>query len=135
MPWILSCTCNFTQCECLTKLRPDIVYLPSVAYEQNGPLIPTLDLTIHIIEFTFTHNKFFDQGIQTKENKFNPLKHAIRAQGWNIRPFIVIIVGVWGAIHTRSIEFLENLCIPTSLRKNNEKHPPNNHQISHIPST
>jgi hypothetical protein len=81
MPWILSCTCNTTQCECLAKLRPDIIYIQGVAYEQNGPLTCTLDLTIQIIEFTFTHDRFLDQAIQTKENKYNPLVDAIRAQG------------------------------------------------------
>ena len=53
----------------------------------------------------------------TKEDKYNPLVGVIRAQGWNIRPLIVIITGVRGAIHTRSIELLENLYIPTSLIK------------------
>ena len=93
LPWILSCTCNTTQCECLTKLRPNIVYIQGVAYEQNGPLIPTLDLTIQIIEFTFVHDKFLDQAIQAKEDKYNPLVNAIRAHGWNIRPLIVITAG------------------------------------------
>ena len=74
-PWLLSCTCNTAQCECLAKLRPEIVYIQDATYEQNGPLI--LDLTIRIIKFTFTHN---DQAVQTKEDKYNPLINAIRAQ-------------------------------------------------------
>ena len=84
MPWILSCTRNTTRCECLAKLRPDLVYIHGAAFEQNGPLIPTPDLTIQIIEFTFTHERFLDQSIQTKEIKYNQLGDAIRAQGWNI---------------------------------------------------
>ena len=84
--WIFSCTCNTTQYEYLEKLIPDIVCLQGATYEQNGPIIPTLDLTIHIIEFTFMHNRFFDHGIQTKEDKFNPLMDAIRAQGWILNP-------------------------------------------------
>ena len=48
LPCILSCTCNTTQSECLAKLRLDIVYIQSVAYERS--LVPTLDLTIQIIE-------------------------------------------------------------------------------------
>ena len=35
-PWILSCICNSTRCECLAKLRPNIIYIQGVAYEQNG---------------------------------------------------------------------------------------------------
>jgi hypothetical protein len=63
------------------------------------------------------HDRFLDQAIQTKEDKYNPLVSAIRAQGWNIRPLIVITVEVRGAIHTKSRELLENLHIPTSLKK------------------
>ena len=73
--------------------------------------------------------------IQTKEDKYNPLVDAIRAQGWNVRPLIVIIAGVRGAIHT-SIKLLENLHIPLiTNKKNNENHSPNSHQISHISNT
>jgi hypothetical protein len=50
------------------------------AYEQNGPVIHALVMTIQIIEFTFTHDRFFDQAIQTKEEIYNPLINAIRAQ-------------------------------------------------------
>jgi hypothetical protein len=63
------------------------------------------------------HDRFLEQAIQTKEDKYNSLVNAIRAHGWNIRPLIVITVGVRGAIHTRSVELLENLHIPTSLIK------------------
>ena len=61
------------------------------------------------------HDGFLDQAIQTKEDKYNPLVDAIRAQGSNIRPLILITTKVRGAIHTSSIELLENLHIPTSL--------------------
>ena len=117
LPWILSYTCNTTQCECLAKLRPYTVYIQGVAYEKNGPLIPTLDLTIQMIEFIFTHYRFLVQAIQTQEDKYKPLVDAIRAQGKNISALIVITAGGTGAIHTRRIEFLENLHIPTSLIK------------------
>ena len=137
MLWTLSYTCNTTWCECLAKLRLDIIYIQGVAYEQNGSLISTPNLTVQIIEFTFTHDRFFDQAIQTKEDKYNMLVDTIRAQGCNIRPLIVITAWVRGAIHTRSIELLENLHILTSPigKKHNETHPPNSHQISHISST
>ena len=72
-PWILRCTCNNTRCECLAKLRPDIIYIHGATYKQNNPLIPTPDLTIQIIEFTFTRDGFIKQAIQTKETKYNLL--------------------------------------------------------------
>ena len=62
-PWILSYTCITTRSECLAKLRPDIVYIQGAAYEQNGSLIPTLDLTNQIVEFTFMHDRFLDQAV------------------------------------------------------------------------
>ena len=71
--WILRCTCSTTQCECLAKLRLDIIYIQGVAYEQKGPLKLTPDLTIQIIEFTFTHDRFLDHAIQTKKDKYNSL--------------------------------------------------------------
>jgi hypothetical protein len=61
------------------------------------------------------HDRFLDQGIQTKEDKYNRLVDAIRTHGWNIKPLIVITAGVRGVIHTRSIELLENLQISASL--------------------
>jgi hypothetical protein len=36
---------------------------------------------VQIIEFTFTHDRFLDQAIQTKEDKYTPLINSIRAQG------------------------------------------------------
>ena len=81
LSWILRCTCNNTQCECLAKLQPDVVYIHGATYKQNDPLIPTPNLTIQSIEFTFTHDKFIEQSIQTKETNYNPLIDAIKAQG------------------------------------------------------
>ena len=72
-------------------------------------------LTIQIIEFTFTHDRFLDQAIQIKEDKYNPLVGAIRAHGWNSRLRTVITVGLRGALHKRSIEHLKNLHIQTSF--------------------
>lgn len=110
-PWILNCSCNTTQCKCLAKLRPDIVYINGATYEQTGPIWPTPDHTIQIIESIYTHEKFIDQDIQTKEDKHKSLIHAIRAQEWKIRPLITI-TWVRGAIHTRSSKLLELLQIP-----------------------
>jgi hypothetical protein len=72
-PWILSCTCNTTQCDCLANLRPDIVYIQGVAYEQNGPLIPTPDPTIQTIEFTFTHDRFLEPSHTNKRRQIQPI--------------------------------------------------------------
>ena len=33
-----------------------IIHIQGATYKQQGPLIPTQDLTIQFIEFTFTHD-------------------------------------------------------------------------------
>lgn len=52
---------------------------------------------------------YIDQAIQTiiKEDKYNPLIEAISAQGWTIKPLIVILVGAKGTLHASSIHLLE----------------------------
>lgn len=90
------------------KLQPNIVYIRGATYEQQSPLIFTPNLTIQIIEFTFTYGRFLDQGVQTKEDKYNPsimsLEHKIK-----------------GVIYNRSIELLKNLNNPKSLIKKTMK--------------
>jgi hypothetical protein len=100
-----SIACSTTRCECLAKLQPHIVFIHGATYEQNDPLIPTLDLTMQIIEFTFIHHRCIGHAMQTKETKYNPLK----AQSQKTRPLTTITPGVRGAPHTRSIEFLKKL--------------------------
>ena len=39
--------------------------------------------------------------IQTKEDKYSPLVNAIRVQGWNITPLIVITIGIQGEPSTQ----------------------------------
>lgn len=72
---------NFPQ-----KIRVDIVYLQGHAYEHNGTLISTFDLTIQIIEYASTCDRILDRPMQIIEDKYNPLINAIRARGWEIKP-------------------------------------------------
>ena len=120
-PWISCCIFNTTQRECLAILRLRIAYIQGTTDKQNGLLIPTLDLIIQIINSPSQHDGFLDQAIQMKEDKYNPLIEARRAQGWKVKPLIVIITRVRGAIHTRSRELLENLHIPIPLIKETMK--------------
>ena len=54
-----------------------------------------------IIEFTFTHDRFIEQAIQTKEKeKYNMLTYVIKVQGWNMRSLITITAGVKSARNT-----------------------------------
>ena len=55
---------------------------------QIGPLIPTLDLFIQILEFMFIHDKYIDQTIKKKTNNYNSLIEAIQAQDWKHKSLI-----------------------------------------------
>lgn len=56
---------------------------------------------------------YIDQAIQTiiKEDTYNPLIEAISAQGWTIKPLMVILVGAQGTLHASSKHLLEVLQI------------------------
>lgn len=92
MPWRLPCSCLTTKC------------------------IPTPRLTIHIIKFTFTHDRYTTPAIETKIDKYNPLIEAIKTQGW-----LVITARVHGSIDTRRIELLGTLNIPPTPSRNQQK--------------
>jgi hypothetical protein len=74
-------------------------------YKRPSPLLqttrPNSSISYHTIfniEFTFTHDQYLEHAIQTKIDKYNPLIEAIKAQGWQVAPYIVITVGERGAI-------------------------------------
>jgi hypothetical protein len=112
--WILSCTCT-TRCECLIKLRPDVVYIPCDAYEQNGPLQwfgpnhPNHWIYLYAWQIPWPSHTNKRRQIQpiSKHNRSTRLEH--------IRLLIIIAAWVRAAIHTKNIDLLENLHIPTPL--------------------
>ena len=89
--WLLPCTC-------LARLCQDIMHIHGATQEQDGPFLHALNLAIQIIEYTFTHDKFIDQAIRTKQNKYNPLISAIEEQGWIVNPLIIITVGKYSLL-------------------------------------
>lgn len=94
--------------------------------------MPTLDLSIQIVEFTFTHDRYTTQAIQAKTDK-NPLIDKIRAQGWIVNPLKVITTSVRGAIHTNYLEELHSRHIPmTYIKKINEKYTHASHLVHHL---
>lgn len=101
------------ECQCLAKLLSKY-YIKGATFEHLGLLFPTPNLSIQIIIFTFTHDKYIHQTLEIKQNKYNPLINAIQTQGWKVNPLKVITLGVRGAIHTNIVEELKNLQIPMS---------------------
>ena len=65
-----------------------------------------------LIEFTYCHDRFLDQALSHKHNKYDPLINTVQKQGWQTNPLITITAGVGGAIHEHSINKLANLKIP-----------------------
>lgn len=86
--------------------HPNILYIKGAAFEQTWPLILAFNLTIQMIVFTSIYERYMEQTIKTKHDKHDPLIEGIRAQGWNVNPLIVILLGERGAIHSRSINLL-----------------------------
>lgn len=82
---MLQCTCpSFVQTLCISKGTPK---------EHSVPYIPTPNLTIQIIEITFKHDKYTIRAIEAKNNikndNYDPLIEAIKAQGWKVNLFVV----------------------------------------------
>lgn len=67
------------------------MYNQGATQEQTGPLIHAPNPTVQTIEFTFIYDRYMDQAIKTKQDKYNPLITAIKANGWLVSPLIAII--------------------------------------------
>ena len=141
LPWTLSCTCSITHCECLAKLRLDIVYIQGVACEQNGPLIPTPNLTIQIIIFTFTHGRFLDQSHTNKRRQMQPISRCNESTRLEYRtPHSYHRMSKGSHSHKKQRTpwepaYPHKSKIKTHTHTQNENHPPNSLQISYIPSS
>ena len=64
-------------------------------------------LTIQFIEFTYTNDRFPEEKINAKINKYQPLLYNIKTLGWKVSPLIVISAGVRGITHIPSIKQLK----------------------------
>jgi hypothetical protein len=116
--WLIECTCLQTNCQCQAKLRPYILCVLGALNHTPTPLLPSHTHTIQLIEFTYCHDKFPEQALTQKHEKYDPLINTIRSKGWKTNPLISITVGVRGAIHEHSITKLTNLKIPKNSFKN-----------------
>ena len=126
-PWLLPCTCRQPRCQCNARLKPDLLCIKGLPYQNSPPpnpvdnsprirepthqstppLLPTDNLTIQLIEFTYTNDRFSQDIINKKIHKYQPLINDITQQGWKVDPLLVIAAGARGTTHIPSKEQLE----------------------------
>jgi hypothetical protein len=77
--WLLPCTCLTSRCHCNSRLRHDLLYVQGLPYLSNP--LDTIDtsLTIQFLEFTYTNDRYPEDKITAKLNKYQPLLDDIQA--------------------------------------------------------
>jgi hypothetical protein len=101
--WLLPYTCVTQRCHCMAWLKPDILCVQGLSYQNNPPQFPIPYITIQYIKFTYCKDKFLAEKIIAKTSKYQSLINNIQARGWTIVPLIVIITGARASTHTSSI--------------------------------
>ena len=89
------------RCHCNARLKPDLLCIKGLPYQGTPPSNPTYNLTIQYIEFTYTNDKFSQETINNKIQKYQPLIDNLKHQGWKVDPLIVITAGAQGTIMPR----------------------------------
>jgi hypothetical protein len=59
------------------------------------------------LESNYTNNRYLDNKITAKLNKYQPFIDNIQALGWKVAPLIVISAGICGTTHIPSINNLK----------------------------
>jgi hypothetical protein len=104
--WLLPCHCN-NRCQCNARLRLDVICIKPLPHlSEQTPSIND-GVTIQFIEFTYCHDRIFEDKIQIKKDKYNAFIDELQNNGWNVPPLIVITAGPRGIIHTTSEEILK----------------------------
>jgi len=106
-PWLLPCSCVRQRCHCNARFKPNILCVKGLPYHSNPPTNLDNNFTIQFIEFTYSNNRFLQETIDNKIQKYQPLINSIMAQGWIVDPLIVNTIGARGTTHTPSIKLLE----------------------------
>ena len=105
--WLLPCTCAQQRCHCNARFKPDLLCIKELPHQGTPPLHPTDNITIQFIEFTYTNDRFPQETINNKTQKYQPLINNIAQQRWKIDPLIVITAGARGTTHSPSMKQLE----------------------------
>src|SRR5579875_981284 len=107
LPWLLPCTCGQPRCHCNARFKPDILCVKGLPHKNDLPLNPSNNLTIQFIEFTYCNDRFPQETIENKKQKYQSLINDITNLGWKTDPLIVIIAGARSTTHTPSMKLLE----------------------------
>jgi hypothetical protein len=86
-----------------------ILCVRELPYQNTLSILPTNNLTIQFIEFTYTNDRFSQDTINNKIQKYQPLINNIIQQGWKVDPIIVIAAGARGTTHVPSKRQLEKI--------------------------
>jgi hypothetical protein len=105
--WLLPCTCNQNRCHCNARFKPNLLCIKGLPHLNTPPTHPTDNLTVQFIDFTYTNDKFSQDTINNKIQKYQPLINDITHQGWKIDPLMVITAGARGTTHAPSMKQLE----------------------------
>ena len=87
----------------------NLTYFASKDSQTKAPhhaLTPSDNLTIQFIEFTYTNDRFPQETINNKIQKYQPLIDTLNQQGWKTDPLIVITAGARGTTHAPSMKQL-----------------------------
>jgi hypothetical protein len=101
--WLLPCLCSTKRCQRNSRLRPNLLCVHGTPYLSNPPTNIDTSLTIQFIEFTYTNDRYFEDKINVKIAKYQPLINDIQTLGWNVAPLIAIFARVKGTAHIPSI--------------------------------
>ena len=107
--WLLPCTCRQQRCQCNARLKPDLLCIKNLPHQSTPPRFPTNNLTVQFIEFTYTNDRFSQDTINNKIQKYQPLIDSITQHGWKVDPLIVISAGARGTTHIPSKKQIETI--------------------------
>ena len=120
--WLLACSCEQQRCHCNARFKPYILCVKGLPHKNDPPTSPSDNLTIQFIEFTYCNDRFPQETIDNKTQKYQPLLNSIIELGWKVDPLIVITAGGRGTTHNPSMKLLEiNLNIPETQIKHTFK--------------
>ena len=71
--WLLPYSSSSQVCQCNARFKPNILYIKGLPYQTLHPIDPNPKLTVQFIEFTYTNNRFFEERIQQKIDKYTSL--------------------------------------------------------------
>jgi hypothetical protein len=76
-PWLITCSCEQQRCQCNARFKPYILCIKGHPYNSNPPSYPSDNLTIQFIEFTYCNDRFPQDTIVNKIQKYQPLINDI----------------------------------------------------------